>query len=51
MLHVISSIVLVILAIGVWFRRCPEVHMKFMTCAFVLDIALVLYIEMTRHAV
>lgn len=51
MLHIVSSIVLVMVAAGLYFRRKTVVHMRFMVAAFLLDLALVLYIEMTRHAV
>jgi len=51
MLHVVSTVVLMILAAGVYFRRRPEIHMKLMTGAFVIDLALVLYIELARQAV
>lgn len=51
MLHALSTVVLVILATGIYFRRRPEIHMKAMATAFVIDISLVLYIELTRHAV
>lgn len=51
MLHVISTLVLFALAAGIYFRQRPEIHMKVMTGAFVTDLALVLYIELTRQAV
>jgi uncharacterized membrane protein YozB (DUF420 family) len=52
MLHVISTLVLFILAAGIYFRRQrPDLHVKAMGTAFVIDIALVLYIELTRQAV
>jgi len=51
MLHVISTLILFILAAGIYFRRRPEIHLKLMTGAFVIDLALVLYIELTRQAV
>jgi len=51
MLHVVSTIVLVILAVGIYCRRRRELHIKLMASAFVIDLALVLYIELSRHAV
>jgi uncharacterized membrane protein YozB (DUF420 family) len=51
MLHSISTLVLVILAVGIYFRRRPEIHMKAMLLAFIIDLSLVLYIELTRQAV
>lgn len=51
MLHIVSTMVLLILLTGVYFRRRREIHTKLMTSAFVIDLALVLYIELTRHAV
>ncbi len=51
MLHAISTLVLLMLAVGIYFRRRREIHMKLMTSAFAIDLALVLYIELTRHAV
>lgn len=50
-LHLISSAVLLLIAIGFRYRRDPAVHVRFMTAAFAIDLALVLYIEGTRHAV
>lgn len=51
MLHVISSFVLVLIGIGLYYRRKPGIHFRLMLAAFVLDLALVIYIEATRHAV
>lgn len=52
MLHVVSSVVIVILGAGLWARTShPSWHRPFMTAAFLLDLALVIYIEATRHAV
>jgi hypothetical protein len=51
MLHAVSTIVLVVLAVGIYFRRQRDLHIKLMTSAFVLDLGLVLYIELTRKAV
>ncbi len=51
MLHVASSLVLVLIACGVYFRRRPRIHIRIMAASFVIDLSLVLYIELTRHAV
>lgn len=52
MLHLASSIVVVLLAVGLWFRhRRPQLHLRLMISAFVMDLLLVLYIEISRHAV
>jgi uncharacterized membrane protein YozB (DUF420 family) len=51
MLHVVSAIVMVLIGIGLYFRRRPAWHMRIMTCAFVMDLLLVVYIEATRGAV
>ncbi|HEY9745214.1 MAG TPA: hypothetical protein V6C99_03235 [Oculatellaceae cyanobacterium] len=50
MLIVISTLVLVVIAIGLFFRHRPKVHIPCMLGAFCLDLGLVLYIELTRHA-
>jgi len=52
MLHVISTLVLVIVAVGFWLRkRQNAVHIRLMISAFLIDLLLVLYIEISRHAV
>ncbi len=51
MLHFLSSIAILFIAVGLYFRRRPGIHLKFMTSAFTVDLALVLYIELTRKAV
>lgn len=52
MLHVLSSIVVALILAGVWCRkRWPAVHVRLMTAAFICDLLLVLYIEVTLHAV
>jgi uncharacterized membrane protein YozB (DUF420 family) len=50
--HVASALVLVVIATGLWFRkRRPVVHRALMIAAFAADLSLVIYIEVTRHAV
>ena len=51
MLHIVSTIVLLLILAGVVTRQTPRVHLRWMTTAFVLDMALLLYIELTRDAV
>ncbi len=52
MLHLLSSIVLVLILTGLWFRqRRPALHVRLMSAAFACDLLLVLYIEASRHAV
>lgn len=51
MLHVASTLVLFLILAGLRLRRRPAWHIALMSCAFLTDLALVLYIELTRHAV
>jgi uncharacterized membrane protein YozB (DUF420 family) len=52
MLHVISTLVLAIVAVGFWLRRRRNaVHIRLMISAFLIDLFLVLYIEFSRNAV
>lgn len=52
MLHLASTGVLILIAAGLWFRkRNSQIHQRLMIAAFISDVLLVLYIEMTRHAV
>lgn len=51
MFYIGSSVVLLILAIGIWQRRNRKVHIPLMISAFTLDVLLVLIIEIQRHAV
>ena len=51
MLHVISTIVLILVTAGVLSRQQPALHLRFMAAAFIVDFALVVWIEGTRHAV
>ena len=51
-LHLVSTVVLVLIATGLWFRkRDTQIHLRLMISAFAIDLLLVLYIEITRHAV
>jgi uncharacterized membrane protein YozB (DUF420 family) len=52
MLHLGSTLVLLLILVGLWFRgQDRRVHMALMVSAFATDLFLVLYIEITRHAV
>lgn len=51
MLILFSTVILLVIAFGLYKRRQPKVHIPVMGLAFVMDIALVLYIEWTRHAI
>lgn len=51
MLHYCSTIVLLLIAVGVYYKRDTRRHLRFMIAAFVIDVALVLYIEFSRQAV
>ncbi len=51
MLVWISTLVLAIIAVGLIYRKRPEVHIPCMSLAFAIDIGLVLYIEWSRHAI
>ncbi len=51
MLFLFSSFVLTILIVGYLFRRRRQLHITLMSTAFALDVGLVLWIEIQRHAV
>ncbi len=51
MLHLLSTLVLLLIVVGVWYRKRTRVHLRFMLAAFIIDLSLVIYIEATRHAV
>ena len=52
MLYAISVLIMACIATGLYFRkRNRRVHVTLMITAFVSDVALVLYIELTRKAV
>lgn len=52
MLHLISTLVLVIVAVGFWLRRRRNaVHIRLMISAFLIDLCLLVYIEYSRQAV
>lgn len=49
--HLLSSLILVFIGVGLWKRKQPRIHIPVMLAAFALDVALVLYIELSRHAI
>ena len=52
MLHFLSTLVVLAIGTGLWFRhRNPRFHMPIMVACFVGDVSLVLWIELSRHAV
>jgi hypothetical protein len=51
MYSLVSTLVLVILAIGWYWRHRPRRHIPLMLSAFTIDVLLVLAIEINRHAV
>jgi hypothetical protein len=51
MVGLISTLVLIIIVVGLKYRRLPKVHVPCMSLAFVLDIALLLYVEWSAHAI
>jgi uncharacterized membrane protein YozB (DUF420 family) len=51
MLYGISTLVLLLIALGWKFRRQAKLHIAIMSVAFLIDLALLLYIEISRHAI
>ncbi len=52
MLYAVSTLVLVIIAMGLWVRsRNRALHMRLMVAAFAIDLASVVVIEVSRSAV
>lgn len=49
--HLVSTLVLVLIGLALYFRRQPRRHAGLMRLAFALDLGLVLYLELTRQAV
>jgi hypothetical protein len=50
-LKIISIIAFLIMLVGFLCRRRRKIHIPSMIAAFALDMALVAYIELTRHAI
>jgi hypothetical protein len=52
MLHALSTLVILMLMGGLYVRHRNRIlHFKMMLSAFLIDVGLVLYIEISRHAV
>lgn len=49
--HAISTVSLIILLCGMYYRKDKKKHIPLMITAFVIDVALVLYIEVNRAVV
>lgn len=49
--HYVSLVALLLVALGLALRRRAKLHMALMTAAFLVDLALLLYVEFTRQAV
>ncbi|HEY9686852.1 MAG TPA: hypothetical protein V6C52_07765 [Coleofasciculaceae cyanobacterium] len=47
----ISTLVLIIIVVGLKYRRRPKIHVPCMSLAFALDVALLLYVEWSAHAI
>jgi len=50
-IHIISILVCILLVVGVLNRRRKTIHIPLMVTAIGIDLAMVLYIELTRGAV
>mgnify|MGYP007037809600 CR=1 FL=1 len=50
-IHGVSLVVCILLVVGVLYRRRRRVHVPLMITAIALDLAMVLYIELSRGAV
>ena len=52
MLHIASTFVVILIIAGLYNRRRNSpLHLKLMSTAFVIDVILVVYIEVTRQAI
>lgn len=47
----ISTVVVLLLCVGLWKRRNPNIHIPVMVTAFIIDLLLVLYIEYSRSVI
>lgn len=50
-LHIISTFSFILLLIGIYQRKTPQIHIPLMVIAFLIDVALVLYIELDRSVI
>ncbi len=51
MFSLASTIVLLIIALGIYFRKNQKFHIPLMSLAFVIDLSLVIIIEVQRSAI
>ena len=51
MLIAFSTLAVLLIAAGLYYRRQAVIHMPLMVAAFTVDLGLLLYIETTRHAI
>jgi len=49
--HILSTLVLLLIVWGIMRRKQPKKHLWIMITAFAVDVALVVYIEISLHAV
>jgi uncharacterized membrane protein YozB (DUF420 family) len=49
--HLVSTLVLVLIGVALYRRHNPKLHATLMRVAFLIDLGLVLYLELTRQAV
>ena len=49
--HLVSTLVLILIGLALFWRRLPRRHARLMRVAFLLDLGLVLWLEFSRHAV
>lgn len=51
MVHAVSALAVLLVAFGLAFRRRRKIHVTAMASAFAVDMGLLAYVELTRHAV
>ena len=51
MIKLLSLFTCILIFIGIYFRKNRQRHVPIMLTAFGLDVSMVLYIELTRHAI
>lgn len=51
MVKLLSFFVCILIFTGIYFRKNKKLHVPIMLTALGLDVAMVLYIELTRHAI
>lgn len=50
-LKILSLLICILIFIGIYYRKNKKRHVPIMLTAFTLDVTMVLYIELTRHAI